>query len=189
MPNDALGMRALTNLSAQLKTVDKTFRAAVRKNLRAGVSQAGAGVVGRVQAGYAVWSSTIPGAVKLSTRYNTNGASIRIIVDHTKARQARPYELGNKATFNEPDIQQRLTSGKARNRRQAIKQSRHALGAAAVTGHALRVPVYHKVGEPGGWSLRATRPTFFPAVTASSKDIDLAMEKVVIQTAHDAGFK
>lgn len=155
MANNALGLHALTNLSSQMKTTNKAFASAVRKNLRAGVKAAGQPVMDEIKR-RGSWSTSIPAAVAMTIRYNATGASIRIQVNKNKARQARALELGNRGNKG---------------------------------GGALRHPVFHKVGEPGGWATMPLRPFFFPAIEAQGKNIDQTMEKVVIQTARDAGFK
>lgn len=188
MANNALGLTALTNLSSQLKTVDKAFARAVRKNVTAAIRAQGQTVLDDVRR-RASWSSQIPAATSISVRYKTTGASVRIQVNHNRARHARPLEVGNRANFNEVDIQSRLSSGSARNRREAIKQGRKALGASFTTGRSLRHPVFHKNGAAGGWTEMATRPFFFPAIKEQQPNIDRALEKVVIQSARDAGFK
>lgn len=197
MANNALGMRALTDLSTQMKTVDKDFSNLIKRNLRAGIREAGAGVLEQVKRN-ASWSSgtggtkengrsSIPSATKLSIRYNAKGASVRIIVDHKKAPHARPLELGNRQQFNEVEIASRIAGG-ARNRRAAIKEGKR-VGTGIISGQLLRHPVFHKSAEPGGWAVMPTRPFFFPAITQQGKKIDQRMEAVVIQTARGAGFK
>lgn len=189
MGNNAFGMHALTDLSKQLKTVDRKFANAIRANLRSGVKAAGAGVLNGVKAG-ASWSSRIPAATKLTVRYSTKGASIRIIVDHNKAPHARPLEVGNKNNFTQAVAANggyKIVNG----RRVAVHRSvyKKALKSGVGVGRELRHPVFHKVGAPGGFADMPTRPFFFPAVKAAGASIDVAMEKVIIQTARDAGFK
>lgn len=187
--NNALGLRALTDLSARLRTVDRQFANGVRKNLRDAIKQQGAGVLGAVKA-RASWSSRIPAATKLSIRYNVKGASVRIIVDHNKAPHARPYEMGNKNTFHETFVNANGGYKVVNGRRVAVKHNvyKKALKAGAFDRN-LRHPVFHKVGQPGGYADEATRPFFFPAIKTKSAGIDREMEAVVIKTAHDAGFK
>lgn len=197
MANNALGMTCLTDTSRVLKTQSPAFARATRKNLRAAITSEGAEVLGAVKSAYSGWSSTIPGAVKLTTRLNANGASVRIIVDHNgggAARAARPWEVGNKVAFNEDlvsSVADRLNADRRQpvSRRKVIAESRKQFGGAAVSGQLLRWPVYHKRGDPGGYAVGATRPTFFPAVTATQKGTDLRMEKAVVQIAKDAGFR
>jgi hypothetical protein len=196
MVNNALGLTCLTNASQVLKTQSPAFSRAVRKQIRAAATQAGNDVETSVKEAYSAWSKSIPAAVKVTTRFNTNASSVRIIVDHNgngAARAARPWELGNKVAFNEDlvaDVTARLNAGRTQpvSRRKSIAESRRQYGGAAVSGQLLRWPVYHKRGE-GGYAVAPTRPTFFPAVKASQAGTDLLMEKAIHQAAKDAGFK
>jgi hypothetical protein len=189
MPNNALGMRVLTNTATQLKTVDRAFASGVRKNLRAGIQAAGAGVLGRVRSN-ASWSSRIPAATALSIRYNVKGASVRIQVNHTKAPHARPLELGNKNVFVQSFLESHGGTGTVNGRKRAISHSAYAAARqAGAFGKVLRHPVFHKIGDTGGFAEEQLRPFFFPAIKSSGRDIDLQMEKVVVQTARDAGFR
>lgn len=188
--NNAFGMQALTDLSSQMKTVDKAFANAVRKNLRAGVSDAGSDVLGKVKAA-AAWSARIPAATRLTVRYNTKGASIRIQVDHNKAPHARPLEVGNKNVFALSAINAhggyKIVNGQRvavnRNAYTQIKKSGIGLS------RGLRHPVFDSGHPPTRVGEQATRPFFFPAITAAGKGIDVRMEQVVIRTAREAGFK
>ena len=185
MAQNALGLRVLTNMSSQLKTVDRQFANSVRKNLRSVIQKQGADVLGGVRAA-ASWSSRIPAATNLSIRYNVKGASVRIQTNRNAAPHARPLELGNRQAFNELEIASRIKGG-ARNRREAIKQGK-AVGTGIISGQVLRHPVFHKSGEPGGWAVQPTRPFFFPTIAARKKNIDQDFERLVVQVANDAGF-
>lgn len=195
MPNDALGMRCLTDTSSKLKTVAPAFARSVRKNIRSGVSSAGATVTENIrQAAEAQGLHQAAGAVVISTRFNSNGASVRVQVDKNKARYARAYELGNKASFNENLVSAaaaRLNTGRRQpvSRRAAIAAAKKQFGASATGGQLLRYPVYHKTSDPGGYAVVPTRPFFFPAIKASEGDIGIDMEKAIVQAARDAGFK
>lgn len=195
MANNALGLRALTNLSTQLKVTDKAFRNAVRKNLRAGVKAAGQPVLDAIKARAEEQGlHSAAAATAMTIRYKTTGASIRIQTNAKKAPMARPYEMGNKHTFNEVFVAEsaaRLNAGRRQpvSRRKAIADARKRHGAAAAGPNQLRHPVYHAIGDPGGFATVPTRPYFMPGVKDKGKDIDKTMEKVVIQTARDAGFK
>jgi hypothetical protein len=96
MANDAFGLRILTDLSAQMKTVSRSFGTALRRELRAGFQSAGDGVVTAVKKNSA-WSkeNRIPNAVRLVARYDTRGASVKITVNARQAPEAAPLELGN----------------------------------------------------------------------------------------------
>jgi hypothetical protein len=185
MPNNALGLTALTDLSKQLKTTDKVFASAIRKNLRAGIKKAGSGVLDRVKA-KAAWSSRIPGATSLSIRYKQDAASVRIQVNHNKAPHARPYELGNKNSFIEADINRRGGYQIVNGRRVAV---RHAAYKEARKAGAFSKSLRHPVFNKGGYADEPTRPFFFPAIAEQKGAIDQDMEQAVIQTAKDAGFK
>lgn len=189
MPNNALGMRVLTDTATQLKAVDKAFASGIRKNLRAGIQAAGADVLAQVRSN-ASWSSRIPGATALSIRYNVKGASVRIQVDHKRAPHARPIELGNKNVFVQSFLDTHGGTKTVNGRKTAVSHSAYAAARkAGAFGKVLRHPVFHKVGDPGGYAEQDLRPFFFPAIKASTPGIDLRMEKVVVQTARDAGFK
>jgi hypothetical protein len=185
MPNNALGLTALTDMSKQLKTVDRAFANAVRANLRKGVKAAGNGVVSKVKAN-ASWSSRIPGAVSLNIRYSIYSAAVKVQVDRKKAPHARPLELGNKNQYSAASVPTVVVNGRKRAVSYGTYKKARAAGAFSRT---LRHPVYHKVGQPGGFAEQPTRPFFMPAILDSGHDIDLVMERVVIQTARDAGFK
>lgn len=185
MGNNAVGMTALTDLSSKLKNTDRLFALAIRKNLRAGIKDAGSGVLNEVKAN-ASWSSRIPGATRLTIRYSLKGASVRIIVDHNKAPHARPFEVGNKNDFSEAVAANggyRIVNG----RRVAVHRSvyKRALKTGAGVSRQLRHPVFNR----GGFADEPTRPFFFPAINSQTHSIDLRMEQVVIRTALDAGFK
>jgi hypothetical protein len=183
-------MTALTDLSSKLSTVNKQFAASVRKQVRAGVEEAGAATVARVRSA-AGWSSRIPGAVKLTTRFSTRGASIRIIVDHRAAPHARPLEVGNKNVFALSAINALGGYKTVNGRKVAVNRSAYA--AIKKTGiglsRGLRHPVFDSGHPPTRVGEQATRPFFFPAIAASKAGIDQRMEDVVIRTAKEAGFK
>jgi hypothetical protein len=187
---DAVGMHALTNLSSDLKTIDKAFASAIRRNLRNAIRQQGQVVVDAVRS-RASWSSRIPGATGVSIRYSTVAASVKVSVDHRKAPHARPLEEGNRDSFSEEAVDVLGGYKVVNGRRVAVNRS--AYSAIRSTGiglsRVLRHPVFHQTSEPGGYAEMPTRPFFKPAVDASSPGIDRAMENVVIQTARGAGFK
>lgn len=185
MVNNALGMQALTDLSSRLKTVDAAFANAIRKQIRAGVLEAGAGVLEAVKA-RASWSTRIPQATKLTTRFNPKGASIRIIVDHNQAPHARPFELGNKNSYSEAAINRNGGFKIVNGRRYAIERNAYRkIRAAGGAGRTLRHPVWTR----GGYTDEPTRPFFFPGIQEQTHSIDLRMETVVLKTALSAGFK
>ena len=53
----------------------------------------------------------------------------------------------------------------------------------------LRHPVFHKIGQPGGFASMPTRPFFFAAVNARTPGIDKKFETAIKQIAADSGFK
>lgn len=185
MPNDALGMQALTDMSKVLRTTDRKFASAVRANLRRGIKQAGDGVLSTVKSN-ASWSSRIPAATTLSIRYSIYAASVKVQVDHKRAPHARPLELGNKNQYLASAVPTATVNG----RKRAISARAYKVArAAGAFSRTLRHPVFHKVGSPGGYTQQPTRPFFFPAIQSSGRDIDLKMERVVVQAARDAGFR
>lgn len=183
-------LHALTDLSVQLKRVNKKFAASIRKNLRAAIATQGAGVVSAVQQN-ASWSSRIPNAVKISTRFSTNGASVKISVDHNQAPHARPIDRGNANSYSDAAVNALGGYATVNGRRIAVNHSAYA--AIRKTGiglsRVLRHPVFHKTTSPGGYAEMATRPFFETGIQQSKAGIEEALENVVIQTAHDAGFK
>lgn len=96
----------MRDLVAEMRLVDKKFASAVRKEIRAAITEAGAEIVAKVRAS-ASWSSRIPGAVSLRPNFTARSAGVRIVVNRRKAPHAGIYELGNKgasdaATFTHP---------------------------------------------------------------------------------------
>ena len=195
MAQNALGLRVLTNMSSQLKTVDRRFASSVRKNLRSVIQKRGADVLGGVRAA-ASWSSRIPAATNLSIRYNVKGASVRIQVNHNQAPHARPYELGNKNQYDDRLGSLKTVSFVDKKTGQRVfrtilaNASTRKLVKETGTGvsRTLRHPVFHKSGEPGGWAVQPTRPFFFPTIAARKGNIDQDFERLVVQVANDAGF-
>ncbi len=190
MSNNALGMRVLTDMSSQLKTTNRAFANAIRKNIRAGVQDAGGDVVSKIRAG-ANWSTRIPSAVKITTRFNPRGASVRVVVDKRVAPHARAYELGNKNNFSQAAIDAHGGYKIVNGRRVAVKYDAYKAIKASGVGvtRMLRHPVYDSGRPPKRVGEQPTRPFFFPAITASARQIDLRMERAVIQSAREAGFK
>lgn len=183
-------LHALTDLSVQLKQVNKKFASAIRKNLRSAIAKQGAGVVSAVQQN-ASWSTRIPNAVKISTRFSTNGASVKITVDHNEAPHARPIDRGNRNSYSEASINKLGGFKTVNGRRVAVNHSAYAAirQTGIGLGRVLRHPVFHKTSSPGGYAEMPTRPFFETGIDQSKDGIEEAIENVVIQTAHDAGFK
>ncbi len=186
---NALKMHALTDLSKDLKGVDKKFASAVRKNLRAGVQTGGTKVLTEVRR-RASWSTRIPNATSLSVRYSLRGASVLIRVNHNKAPHARGLELGNKTTFSEAVINANGGFKVVNGRKVAV--NRRVYSAMKTThvgvGRALRHPVYDSKRPPTRVGEQATRPFFFPGITASQDGVEQTLELAAIQAAKDAGF-
>jgi hypothetical protein len=183
-------MQALTDLSTQLKAVDRAFANGIRKNLRAGVADAGAQVVGRIKT-ESSWSSRIPQAVTLSIRYRVNGASVRVQVDKRKAPHARPLEVGNKNQFSLAAINAHGGYKVVNGRRVAVRFAayKEIRKSGAGVERMLRHPVFDSNRPPSRIGEQPTRPFFFPAIKASAHGIDVRMEQVVIRTAREAGFR
>lgn len=91
----------LRSVSAQLRGTDKKFAAAVRREIRLALSQAGADMVGLVREA-ASWSSRIPDAVSVKTSFSATRGRAEVIVDAKKAPEARPLEGAGKGTFRHP---------------------------------------------------------------------------------------
>lgn len=176
----------LTKLSRDLKTVDKKFAAAVRKNIRVAAAEGGAELVAAVKAS-ASWSTRIPAATSLAVTFSTRKAGARIKVDKKKAPHARPYEQGSKDTFDAGVINQhggfKTVNGRkvARNRLVYGHMRKTGIG----MGRVLRHPVYGK----GGWAEEPTRPFFFSAIEASTPAVGKAFQAAVDRVAGEAGFK
>lgn len=190
MANNALGLHALTNLSSQLKTVDRAFASAVRRNLRNGIKQQGESVVGAVKEA-ASWSRKIPAATGLSIRYNQSGASVRVQVDHNRAPNARPLELGNKTEYSAEFLNSHGGYRTVNGRRVAVNRDVYKAARAAGAFHSTLVhPVWdYPLSYARRITSQPTRPFFFPTLSREKGHIDQAMERVVIQTARDAGFR
>jgi len=188
--NAGLQVGVLTDMSTKLKTVDRVFANAIRKNLRSGVQAAGGKVLSKVRAN-ASWSTRIPGATNLTVRYNTKGASIRIQVDKKRAPHARGLELGNKNVFAESAIDKLGGYKIVNGRRVAVNKSAYAAIKKSGIGlsRGLRHPVYDSGRPPIRVGEQPTRPFFFPAIETSKAGVDRDMEQVVIQSAREAGFR
>ena len=191
MAGGGVGMAVdLDSLREQLKATDKKFAASVRKQLRAATAEAGAELLAAVKS-EASWSSRIPGATSVTFSFSANKAGARLKVDKRKAPHARPLEQGNSTTFSDAVINKaggfKTVNGKrvAVNRfiYKAMKKTGNGVG------RALRHPVYHKIGEPGGFATQPTRPFFFAAVDARTPGIEKKFETAVKKIADEAGFK
>jgi hypothetical protein len=192
MANNAYGMTCLTDLSKQLKTVDKAFARAVTKQLNAAVAAAGADLVAKVQSNaFAQGLHRAAGAVKITTRKSTKGASVRVQVDKSKAPYARPLESGNKTQYSEAFIQSHGGYKTVNGRRVAVDRKVYKRARAA--GASQRVLVHPVFDYPLSYASRvtaqATRPFFFPAIDAAGPGMDAKFEAAVIAMAKEAGFK
>ena len=85
----------LNQLSWELKETDKKFAGALRKNIRAAVTAAGADLVSAIKS-EASWSKNIPGAVGMKVKFNTKSSAVTVSVNRTKAPEAKPLELGSR---------------------------------------------------------------------------------------------
>ena len=81
----------LGELGQELKNLDRAFAAAIRKQVRTAVSEAGAAVLGQARSN-ASWSSRIPAATKLTTSFSARRAGVTIRTSKTRAPHARPFE-------------------------------------------------------------------------------------------------
>lgn len=181
----------LSDFAAQTAGMDVKARKAIQRRVRAALKDAGAGMVTEVRS-RASWSSRIPAATSLKVTFSTTNAKAQISVSASKAPHARPYELGNKTTYDEGEIaarsgeERKVVNGRivvTRKRRAAIKQMK-ATGTGV--GHSLWHPVFgHK--QPG--AVEATRPFFFPAAAATSAAAQEAMSAVLDEVGKDIGFK
>lgn len=190
MSNNALGLRVLSNVSAQLKDVDRKFAAGIRKNIREAVRLSGSDVLDQVRRN-AGWSSRIPAATDLQVRFNPKGASVRIQVDKRKAPHARPLELGNRTTFSAAAIAAHGGYKTINGRQVAVKRSAYqAIRSSGIgIGRALRHPVFDSGKPPTRVGQQPTRPFFFTGVAQTKDRIDMRMEVAVIRSAREAGFR
>ena len=182
-----LGMSTnLDHINLQMKQMDKSFAAAVKKNLRAAVAESGVELVSAIRA-EAAWSSRIPGATSIATTFGVKAASIRVRVDKRKAPHARPLEMGNSTTFSEKVINANGGFKTVNGRRVAVNRSVYkAMKQSGVgVGRELRHPVFGR----GGYSSMPIRPFFFAAVDARTPAIDQRFNTCINKIALDAGFK
>ena len=190
MANNAFGMQCLTDMSTQLKGVDRAFKVSIMKQLRAAVVEASADVSGRVRSN-ASWSGRIPGAVGVSVRMNPKGASVKLIVNKNAAPHARPLEVGNKTQYSADFINRHGGFKMVNGRRVAVDRKVYKKAQAA--GASSRVLVHPVWDYPLSYASRITvqptRPFFFPAIDASKAGIDSRMEAAMIAMAKEAGFK
>ena len=84
----------LAGINAELKSCSKKYASAVRKQIRAAVTEAGADIVAQVRR-EASWSTRIPAATTIRPNFTAKSAGIRIVTNRRKAPHARPYEMGN----------------------------------------------------------------------------------------------
>jgi hypothetical protein len=181
----------LSKVVEEIRTVDKQFATSIRKQVRNAVNSAGVGLVTDMQR-RASWSSRIPSAVGMRTSFSASRSGITIRVDHKKAPHALPLEKGNTNTFSEDVINRAggfvKVNGKrvAKNRYIYSAMKRSGIG----VGRALRHPVFHKKGMPGGYATMPTRPFFYPAIDGQTAEIvnkiDTTLQSII---ADEAGFK
>lgn len=81
----------MSEISAELKLTDVEWAAALRKQIRAAISDAGKDLADKVKSA-ASWSGRIPGAVSVKTSFAVNGAGASIDVNARKAPEAKPLE-------------------------------------------------------------------------------------------------
>lgn len=78
----------------ELKLVDKKFASAVRKQIRAAITEAGADIVAIVRVS-ASWSNRIPAATTMRANFTVKSAGVRIVTNRNRAPHARALEFGN----------------------------------------------------------------------------------------------
>jgi hypothetical protein len=89
----------MTQLSRDLKDMDRKFAASLRKNIRAAVAESGTLILDSVRRS-ASWSTRIPNATKLSFAFSTKNAGAVIRVSKKDAPHGRPYEMGSNGAPN-----------------------------------------------------------------------------------------
>lgn len=99
----------LAGINLELKSCSKKYASAVRKQIRAAVTEAGADIVAQVRR-EASWSTRIPAATTIRPNFTARSAGIRIVTNRRKAPHARPLEFGNKD--GNPDVLENGTGGK-----------------------------------------------------------------------------
>lgn len=108
---------SMRDIVAQLKDTEKKFASAVRKQIRAGVTAAGADIVEAVRS-EASWSGRIPAATTIRPNFTARSAGVRVSVNRRKAPHARTLEFGNydaspgAATFKHPVFGRRRLLGR-----------------------------------------------------------------------------
>ena len=174
----------MDELAREIKLVDKAFAAAVKRNLRKAVTESGAEITAAIRA-EASWSKRIPGATSLAMSFGARTVGVRVRTNAKKAPHARPFEFGNANGYNEDRVQARVSSGRALNRRAAMKQ----MSRMGDSSRLLRHPVFHGKGEPGGFASMPTRPFFFAAVKATTPAVEMKIQAAIDMVAIEAGFK
>lgn len=182
----------LGELGQELKSLDREFATAIRKQVRTAVSEAGAAVLGQARSN-ASWSSRIPAATKLTTSYSAKRAGITIRTSKTRAPHARPFEFGNKNTYAEARVKElgtrtiRLLNGREVTyvrRRKAMAQMR----AKGEHGRGLRHPVFDAETPPTRVTEVGTRPYLFPAVASREAGTTAAFQAAIDKAVREAGF-
>lgn len=159
----------LADLGKHIKTLDRAMATSVRKQIRTGITRAGADLISAVRA-EASWSSRIPGAVSLKTSFGARSAGVTVVVNAKRAPHARPLEFGNK---NVPQV------------------SHLSLRHRAPAGRALRHPVFPdptKTRDEWIWVDQEIHPFFFAGVAAATPLVEARMRKVLDDVAADLGF-
>lgn len=188
---DGLSIQAdLNSARAFMRDLDKKAAAVIRKEVRAAVSAAGTELISDMQK-RASWSSRIPAATTLKTSFSDSKSNVSIRTDKKKAPHARPLEFGNKTNFDESIV--RANGGwKTVNGRRVVANAnlyKEMKRTGTGVSRGLKHPVFHKVGEPGGWASMPTRPFFFAATEAGTASVNRRIGQAIDEIAKAYGFK
>ena len=179
----------MEELAREIRLTDKAFAASLRKNIRKAVTESGAEMVAAVRE-KASWSTRIPAATSMQTLFAGKVVRVAVRVNAKKAPHARPYEMGNRNDFSEAVAASggyRVVNG----RRVAVDRTvyKKALKSGTGVSRSLRFPVFHKIGEPGGFGQVPTRPFFFAAAKEIDPVVETKIQAAIDTVAFEAGFK
>jgi hypothetical protein len=180
----------LNKFSSQVKGTDKKFAAALKREVRAALTQSGAEMLADVR-GRASWSSRIGSATSIKTTFSEKRAKVVIVVNARQAPHARGLELGNKNVFNETEIAKRTKTVQVGSRRVQVGRAKamKAMKKSGMgVGRALRHPVFDSKHPPTRVGEQPIRPFFFPAASSAAPGVQRRMEAALDTIARAAGF-
>jgi hypothetical protein len=92
---------ALRSIGQELRSMERKQASAVRKAIRAAVTEAGTDVANAVKASASSQGlNKAAGAVYVRPNFSNRSAGVRVVVNRRKAPYARPMEMGNREGGN-----------------------------------------------------------------------------------------